>query len=270
VSERSTEKPVIHPTALVDPSAEFEDGVQIGPFCVIGKNVRLGAGTVLHAHVQIMENTRLGKNCQVFGGAIIGGPPQDVKYKNEPSYVIIGDNNILREYVTVHRATGEENVTRIGDNNMLMAYAHVAHNCDIGSHVTIASYVGISGHVTVEDHANFGGITGVHQYCRIGKYAMIGGLSGVVQDIPPFMLANGRPARVYDINKIGLRRAGISPKVRNELRQAHKLLYCSNLNMSEALATIGEEIDRSPELDHLLEFIHISRNGKNMRGNDET
>lgn len=260
-------EPHIHPTAIVHASAEIDPGAEVGPYCVIEQDVRIGGGTTLHAHVIIESHTRIGRNCQIHGGAIIGGPPQDSKYRNERSYVVIGDNNILREFVTIHRATGEDNETRLGDNNMLMAYAHVAHNCDIGNNVTIASYVGISGHATIEDFANLGGITGIHQYCRIGTLAMVGGLSGVVQDIPPYMLANGRPARVYDINKIGLRRAGITMKVRNELREAYKLLYRSNLNMSQALETIAEEIETSPELERLLEFIHTSRSGKNMRGN---
>jgi UDP-N-acetylglucosamine acyltransferase len=257
----------IHPTAVIHPSAVVESGAEVGPYCILGKNVRVGAGTVLHAHVIIEQNTTVGRDCQIHGGAIIGGPPQDSKFKNEESFLTIGDGNIIREFVTIHRATGEGNLTRLGNHNMLMAYAHIGHNCDIGNHVTLASYVGISGHVTIEDSAFVGGMAGIHQFCRIGTLVMIGGLSGVVQDIPPYMLANGRPARVYDINKIGLRRAGISIKVRNELREAYKLLYRSNLNMSQALETIAEEIESSPELEHLLEFIHSSRNGKNMRGN---
>jgi UDP-N-acetylglucosamine acyltransferase len=224
-------------------------------------------GTRLHGHVIVQKHSRIGKNCEIHGGANLGGVPQDTKFRGERSYVVIGDNNILREFVTIHRATGEDQVTRLGNNNMLMAYTHIGHNCDIGDHVTMASYVGISGHVTIEDFANLGGITGVHQYCCIGTLAMVGGLSGVVQDIPPYMLAEGRPARVYDINKIGLRRADISLKVRNELREAYKLLYRSNLNMSQSLEAISESIERSPELDHLLEFIHRTRNGKNGRGN---
>ncbi|HZO90764.1 MAG TPA: acyl-ACP--UDP-N-acetylglucosamine O-acyltransferase [Chthonomonadaceae bacterium] len=262
------QKPRIHPTAIIDPSAEIEPGVQIGPYCILGENVYIGAGAKLHAHVTIEKNTRIGRNCEVFGGAIIGGPPQDLKYKGEKSYVIIGENNIIRECVTIHCATGEGNITRLGDNNMLMAYAHVGHNCDIGNHVTIASYVGISGHVTVEDYVNFGGICGVHQYCRIGTLAMIGGMSGVVQDVPPFMLANGRPAKVYDINVRGLRRAGISAKVRGELRAAYKLLYRADLNVSQAIEAIEEEIEKSPELEHLLQFIRSTKNGYGGRGNN--
>jgi len=258
----------IHPTAILDTSAEIEPDVEIGPYCVIGRNVRIGTGTVLHPHVVIEENTILGSGCKVFSGAIIGGPPQDFKYKDEATHVVIGDNTTLRECATIHRATGEGCVTRIGSENMIMAYAHVGHNCDIGDHVTLASYVGISGHVTLEDHVNIGGLTGVHQGCRIGTMTMLGGFSKITQNIPPYMLADGNPAKVYDINKIGLRRANIVPKVRNELRQTYKLLYRSNLNMSQALETIEEEIDKSPELEHLLKFIRSSRNGKDFRGSN--
>ncbi|MDE2127815.1 MAG: acyl-ACP--UDP-N-acetylglucosamine O-acyltransferase [Armatimonadetes bacterium] len=258
----------IHPTAIIDRSAELDAGVEIGPYCIIGPHVFLGAGTVLHAHVVIQGYTRIGSNCQIHSGAIIGGPPQDTKFKNERSYVSIGDNNILRECVTIHRATGEGNRTVLRDNIMLMAYAHVAHNCDIGNYVTIASYAGISGHVTVEDNANIGGIVGVHQFCRIGRLAMVGGMSGVTQDVPPYMLAAGRPAKVYDVNTRGLRRYGISQQVRIQLREAYKLLYRSDLNVTQAMEAIGEEIPISQELDHLLEFIRSIRNGVSGRGNN--
>jgi UDP-N-acetylglucosamine acyltransferase len=257
-----------HPTAVVDASAVVEPDVEIGPYTIVGKNCRIGSGTVLYAHVQVMDNTSIGRNCQVFGGAILGGPPQDLKFKGEPSFLEIGDGNILREYVTIHRATGEGNVTRIGDHNMVMAYAHIGHNCDIGSHTTIASYVGFGGHVTVEDYANFGGISGIHQHCRIGRLAMVGGMSGVTVDIEPYMIAQGRPAKVYDINSRGMKRTGVSTKVRGELRQAYKLLYRSNLNVSQALEVIEEDIESSPELEHLIDFIQKTRDGYNGRGNN--
>lgn len=249
----------IHPSAIIHPSVEIGPDVEIGPFCYLEEDVVIGEGSKLHANVQLLKHTRIGRHCEIFGAAIIGGPPQDHKFKGETSFVMLGDFNIIREQVTIHRATGEGNATRIGDHNMLMTYAHIAHNCEIGSYVTLASYVGISGHVIIEDHANFGGIVGVHQFCRIGTYAMIGGLSGVTLHVPPYMLANGRPARVYDINKIGLRRAGIPLKVRNELHMAYKLLYRSNLNRSQALDVIDEEIEKSTELEHLLDFVR--RNG---------
>lgn len=261
-------KTIIHPTAVIDPSAELGEGVEIGAYCIIGAKASIGSGTILEPHAIVQKYTTVGKNCHIHSAANLGGPPQDSKYKNEESYVILGDNNIIREFVTVHRAVGEGNATRIGEGNMLMAYVHVGHNCEIGNHINIASYVGLSGHVTVHDSANIGGITGVHQFCRIGRLAMIGGLSGVAQDVPPFMLANGRPARVYDVNVRGLRRAGISSKVRTELREAYKLIYRSNLNTSQALEAIETEIEKSDELDHLVEFIRSTRGGYGGRGNN--
>ena len=264
--ERLTES--IHPSAVIHPSAMIEPGVKIGPFCVIEEDVKIGEGTILHAQVVLQRGTQIGRNCQLHGGANLGGNPQDTKYKGEKSFVDIGDNNIIREFVTIHRATGEHNATRIGSDNMIMAYAHIGHNCEIGNHITIASYVGISGHVIIFDNANLGGIVGVHQFSRIGRLSMIGGMSGVAEDIPPYMLATGRPARVYDINVRGLRRAGISPKVRGELRLAYKLLYRSNLNTSQAIEAIKEEIEMSPELEHLLGFLGASRDGIGGRGNN--
>lgn len=260
-------KQTIHPTAIIDPSAELSEGVHVGAYCIVGANTRIGVGTRLEPHVIIQDYTIIGKECHIHGGANLGGPPQDAKFRGEESYVVIGDNNIVREFVTIHRACGEGKATRVGNENMLMAYVHIGHNCEIGNNVVLASYVGLSGHVTVSDRANIGGISGIHQFCRIGRLAMIGGLSGVVQDVPPFMLANGRPARVYDVNVRGLRRANISSKVRGELREAFKLLYRSSLNTSQALEVIESEFEHSPELDHLIEFIKGTRSGDGGRGN---
>ncbi|HLJ54688.1 MAG TPA: acyl-ACP--UDP-N-acetylglucosamine O-acyltransferase [Chthonomonadaceae bacterium] len=257
----------IHPSAVIHTSADIDSTVEIGPFCFVGENVTLGPGTRVHAGAHILKNTRIGRNCHVFTGAVIGGPPQDHKYRNEETYVEIGDENILRECVTIHRATGEGQVTRIGNGNMVMAYAHIGHNCHIGDRVTIASYVGISGHVTVEDGVNFGGSSGVHQFCRIGTLAMVGGMSGINKDVPPYMTATGLPAQVIDVNVRGLRRAGVPAKTRGDVRSAYKLLYRSNLNQSQALEAIEEEIDSSPELEHLLDFIRNTRAGTNGRGN---
>jgi UDP-N-acetylglucosamine acyltransferase len=257
----------IHPTSIVHDTAEIEKDVTIGPFCVVGENVTISSGSVLHPNVHILQNTRIGRNCQVFSGAVIGGPPQDHKFRNEPTYVVIGDDCILREYVTIHRATGEGKETRIGCQNMIMAYAHIGHNCEIGDRVTIASYVGISGHVTVEDGVNFGGNSGVHQFCRIGTLAMVGGMSGINKDLPPYMMASGLPAQVIDVNVRGLRRVGVATKVRQQIRTAYKLLYRSNLNQSQALEAIEEELEPSAELEHLVKFIRNSREGSNGRGN---
>lgn len=250
----------IHATAIIDPSAEIGQGVTIGAYSVIGSNVQIGDGTRIDSHVTIEANTSIGKDCTVLTGSVLGGAPQDYKFKGEQTYLRIGDENIIREYVTIHRASGEGEATVIGDGNMLMAYCHIGHNCTLGSHITMANMVGISGHVLVEDKVVFGGIVGVHQKVRIGKLAMVGGFSKVVQDVPPFVMADGRPTRVCDLNVIGLRRNGVTPKVRSELKQAYKLLYRSNMNVTQALEAI-DEIDRSDELQYLLDFIRSVRLG---------
>jgi len=211
--------------------------------------------------VVIECNTTIGPNCRVMAGAVLGGEPQDYKFHGEPSFLTIGEGNIIREYVTIHRASGDGEATVIGDHNMLMAYCHIGHNCRLGNGITMANMVGISGHTLIEDKVVFGGIVGVHQKVRIGKLAMIGGFSKVVQDVPPFAMADGRPMRVCDLNVIGLRRNGVGPKVRSDLKQAYKLLYRSDLNVTQALEAIENEIEPSEELQYLLDFIRNVRLG---------
>jgi UDP-N-acetylglucosamine acyltransferase len=257
----------IHPSAVIHSGASLADDVTVGPFCVIGDDVQIAAGTVLEHNVIVEPGSRIGKNCHVWPGAVIGGPPQDHKYKGERSLVILGDNNIIREYVTLHRAVGEGEATRIGSDNMLMAYAHVGHNCEIGSNNIFSSYVGLSGHVSVEDNVVLGGMVGIHQFSRIGKMAMLGGFGKVNQDIPPFMLADGNPMRVVEINKIGLRRHGVPPNVRSIIRQAYKILYRSNANLSQALARIEDELETSEELQYLVQFLRGTQGGVGGRGN---
>jgi UDP-N-acetylglucosamine acyltransferase len=204
----------------------------------------------------------------VYPGAVLGGVPQDHKYRGEKSLLIVGDNNTVREGVTLHRAVGEGAATRIGHDNMFMAYSHVGHNCEIGDGNTIASYVGLSGHVSVEDNTVFGGMVGVHQFCRIGKLAMLGGVSKVNQDVPPFTLADGVPARVIDLNVIGLRRSGVPPASRTTLRQAYKLIYRSDLNLSQAIARIEDELEMNEDLEYLLNFMRGTQSGYAGRGNE--
>jgi UDP-N-acetylglucosamine acyltransferase len=262
------ETSLIHPTAVVDATAEIDPEVIIGPFCVIGPHVHIGRGTVLEPHVTIQPWTRIGRNCHISPQAVLGGPPQDSKFRGERSYLVIGDRTIIREAVTIHRATGEDEVTRVGSDCMVMAYCHVGHNCEIGNGVVMANQVGIAGHVRVEDQVVFGGMIGVHQFVSIGKLAMLGGFSKVVQDVPPFMMADGRPAEVVDLNRRGLRRAGISDRVRSELRQAYRLLYRSNLNLSQAIEALETEVETSEERDYLLAFLTNIRHGYSGRQND--
>jgi UDP-N-acetylglucosamine acyltransferase len=258
----------IHPTAIIDPSTEIGERVEIGAYTVVGADCTIGDGTVLGPHVVLEEFTRIGRDCQVRAGAVLGGPPQDHKYRGERSYVRIGDRNLIREFVTMHRATGEESATVIGDDNLIMAYVHIGHNCQVGSGTMMANNLGLSGHVTVEDGAVLGGLVGVHQFVRIGRLAMLGGYSKVVQDVPPFMLADGRPADVLDLNVRGLRRAGVAAAARATLRQAYKLLYRSNMNVSQALEAIEEELEPNKELGELVAFMRRIKSGSSGRQND--
>ncbi len=268
----------IHPTASIDPSATLGSDVEIGAYAVVGSDAVLGDGTRLRPHVVIEPFVTLGKGCDVFSGAVLGGIPQDRKYKGDKSFLIIGDNNIIREHVTIHRAAGAGAETRIGDDNLIMAYCHIGHNCRIGSGITMANMTGISGHCVVEDRVNFGGMVGVHQFVRIGRLAFVGGYSKVVQDIPPFMMADGRPCKVLDLNVVGLRRSGVPSPVRAGLKQAYKLLYRSEMNTAQAVQTVESlaraveavqgEVVPSAELDYLLDFIRNIRFGTNGRQND--
>lgn len=258
----------IHPTAVVDPSAELGQGVEIGPGAVIGPDVIIGDDTQIGPYVVIEPGTRLGSQCVVRSGAVLGGPPQDHKFRGERTFLSIGDRNTIREFVTIHRATGEGNATIIGNDNLIMAYCHIGHNCNLGSGIVMANQVGISGHAVIEDKVVFGGMVGVHQFVRFGMLAMVGGFSKVVQDVPPFMMADGRPARVYGLNILGLRRHGLVPAVRAGLKQAYKLLYRSDLNLSQAIEAIENDVEPSPEREYLLGFLNNVRVGFGGRQND--
>lgn len=258
----------IHQTAVIDPSAQIGENVEVGAYTVIGPNCAVGDNTVIGPHVICEEYTLVGNDCQIRAGAVLGGPPQDLKFKGERSYVKIGDRNQIREFVTLHRATGEDQATTIGDDNLLMAYAHIGHNCVIGSHIMISSYSGLSGHITVEDNVVIGGMVGIHQFVRVGKLAMLGGFSKVVQDVPPFMMADGRPSDILDLNVRGLRRASLKPATRASLKNAYKFLYRQNLNVSQALEAIEEEIEPNPDLNYLVEFIKRIHSGTAGRQDD--
>ena len=252
----------IHPSAIVHPRAELGEGVKIGPYCIVEEDVVLGDGTSLASNVFVGRWTTLGKHNEVWPGAVLGGPPQDRKYKGERSYLRIGDDNVIREFVTLHRASGEECATVVGNDNYLMAYCHLGHNVTVGSHVTMANGVGVSGHVTIEDLANIGGLTGVHQFVRIGKVAMVGGMSRIVRDVPPFMLTEGNPANVRDINAVGLRRYGASADARLSLHKACKLLFRSEMGLSHAIEVVRREVPPCEELEYLLQFVDSGRQGR--------
>lgn len=258
----------IHPSALVDARSKLEHPVWIGPFCVIEESTEVGAGTILESHVTVKKGTSIGRNCRIMSNSILGHEPQDKKFDGENSYVRIGDNNVLREMVSIHRATGEGEATEIGDNNMLMAYVHVGHNCKIGNDNLISNSTGISGHVTIEDRTVIGGFVGIHQFVHIGRMAMVGGLSKVVQDVPPFCICDGRPAKIHGLNTRGLRRNNISSENRTDINNAFKLLYRSNLNTTQAIEKIRETVPPSPTLDELLTFIERAREGRLGRQDD--
>jgi len=251
----------IHPTAVVDPKARIGRGCWIGPYCVVGPEVELGPRCKLHAHVVVGGATRLGADNEIFPFASIGLRTQDLKWRGGETRTEIGDGNIFREYVTIHSATGDGEVTRVGSRNAVLAYAHIAHNVELGDQVILSNAATLGGHVTVEDGAVVGGLAAVHQFCRIGKMAMIGGCSKVVQDVPPFMLADGNPAVTRTINKVGLERRGVSLEARAALRKAHRILFREGLAVDNALARIEAELPPLPEVRHLVAFARSSRRG---------
>ena len=252
----------VHKTAIISPKAEIESDVYIGPYCIIGDNVKIGKGTKLISNVQIEGNTEIGENCQIYPFTTIGFPPQDLKYRGEPTGVKIGSNNIIREYVTIHRASvSGDGWTTLGDNNFIMAYVHIAHDCKIGNSVILANLATLAGHVIVEDYVFIGGMVAIHQFTRIGAYAMVGGFSGVGQDIPPFTMASGARAKLYGLNTVGLKRRGFSEETINTLKKAYKILFRDKLSLKEAIEKINQELPDIPEIRHLIEFIEANKRG---------
>ena len=252
----------IHPTAIVDPGAEVGPGVVIGPYSLVGPAVAIGPGSEIGAHVVLEGRVRLGARCRVGHGALIGGVPQDFKYREGlPVGVSVGDDTVIREYVTVHRATHEGHDTRIGSRCLLMVSSHVAHDCAVGDEVVIVNYAGLTGHVTVEDRATIGGLTGIHPFTRIGAYAYVGGCSKVTQDVPPFVMADGVPATARAVNVIGMRRGGLDGADRRQVRAAFRILYRSGLAPAAAAARVKAELGGHPLVARLVEFIEGSTRG---------
>ncbi len=253
----------IHKTAIISADVRFGDNVTVGPYSIIEGPVAIGDGTVIGAHCRIEGNTTLGKNCQFFTGAIIGTPPQDKKHKiTDKVFLTIGDNNIFREYVTINPGTidGGAN-TVIGSNNLFMANAHVAHDCHVGSDCTVANCSALAGHVSLEDRVIIGGMCGVHQFVRIGCLSIVGGCSKVVQDVPPYSIADGNPAVLRGINVVGLKRANYNSETSMALRRAYKVLFNSGLARGNALAQVKEQKIGLPEVAHLIEFVELSKRG---------
>jgi UDP-N-acetylglucosamine acyltransferase len=251
----------IHPTAIVDPGAELGPGVEVGPYCLIGAGVRVGAGTVFKGHVVVDGPTQIGENNLFYPFGAIGQRSQDLKYRGEPTYLEIGNGNTFREFVTIHRATAPEGRTRIGHRGNFLAYSHIAHDCLVGDDVIFSNNGTLAGHVTVEDHVIISGLSAVHQFCRIGRHAILGGCSKIVQDVPPFMIADGNPAAIRGINKVGLERANFEKETLLELKEAYRLLYRSDLNTAQAVQRIKESLRDIKEIRQIIEFIEASQRG---------
>ena len=253
---------MIHPTAIVSEGAEVHASVEIGPFCVIGPHVKIGAGTWVGPHVVIEGRTEIGERNRIFQFASIGAVPQHLKYKGEPTELVIGSDNVVREFVTIHLGTVQDKgITRIGDRNVFMAYCHVAHDCVIEGGVIMANGASLAGHVHVEPYAILGGLVGVHQYVRVGRHAMVGGLSGASLDIPPFTIAAGFHAKLYGLNTVGLKRHGFDPASIRNLRAAYRIIFQSGLLLREALDRVREEVEPDPHVKDLLAFLATSRRG---------
>jgi UDP-N-acetylglucosamine acyltransferase len=252
---------LIHPTALISPDAVLGAGVQIGAFAIIGEGCDLGPDVVIAPRATLERNVKLGANVKIGSGSIIGGDPQDLKYKGEHTTVEIGDNTTVREYSTVNRGTTHSMKTVIGRNSFLMSYVHVAHDGQIGDGVILANGTQLAGHVTVEDKAIISGLSAVHQFVKIGKYSFIGGCSRVAKDIPPFLKAVGNPLRLYGLNTVGLERNGIPEPVRRELKRAYRLFFRSELNVSQARERATEELEPFPEVQEFLQFFSESQRG---------
>ncbi len=254
----------IHPTAIVDAKAELAADVEVGPYAIIGPDVKIGEGTVVQSHAHVVGYTTIGKQCEVFPFACIGTKTQDLKYKaGDVTFVEIGDKTVLREFSTVHLGTKPGEVTRVGSGCLIMAYCHVAHGCKVGDDVIMSNSATLAGEVTIEDHAIIGGMAGIHQFCRIGTYAMVGGAAKVRQDCPPYMLTESvsGETRVAGPNIVGLQRRGFPVEVRSALKEAFRLLYREGLNRSQALERIKYEVESLPEIQRLVQFYADSQRG---------
>ncbi len=252
---------MIHPTAIVDPGAEIHADARIGPYCVIGADVVIGADTELQHHVTLMGPTKIGRGNFFFACASIGQKSQDLKYAGEPTHLEIGDDNTFREFCTVNRGTLPGSKTVIGNGGNFLAYSHIAHDCIVGNNVIFSNNGTLAGHVEVGDHAVIGGLTAIHQFCRVGTHAITGGCSKIVQDVPPFFIADGNPAEIRGVNQVGLERAGFPAETIRALKEAYRILYRGNLNVKQSVEKIRAELARTPEIADLCAFIESSQRG---------
>ncbi|HEX8181827.1 MAG TPA: acyl-ACP--UDP-N-acetylglucosamine O-acyltransferase [Pyrinomonadaceae bacterium] len=263
----ASERTSIHPTAVVSPRAEIAAGVRVGPYAIIEADVQIGADCEIGAHAVVKRYTTLGARNRVFEHATLGGEPQDVKFRGEASRLLVGDDNLIREYVTLHRASGADQATRVGHRNFLMVGVHVAHNCVLGDDNIFANGAALAGHIEVEDHVFLSSNVGCHQFVRLGRYAMVGGKSKIVQDVLPFFTTDGNPARVRGLNSVGLRRAGFAPESRRALKRAYQLLCRAHLPRADVLAELADVDDE--HVRHLVNFIRNSKRGFTSAGGRE-
>src|SRR6056297_229237 len=253
---------MIHPTAIVDSGAEIDESVEIGPYSIIGGNVSIGAGSVIGPHVTIDPYTEIAPGCQIFQYASIGAVPQAVKFKGEKTYLKIGRNTIVREFATLNRGTEfGGGVTEVGEDNFLMAYTHIAHDCKTGRGVILANNATLAGHITIGDYVIVGGLVAIHQFVRIGDYGYIGGKSAVVKDIPPYVIAAGDRATLHGLNKVGLKRYGFSENTLSSLKKAYRIIFRIGLTVNEALERVVAEVENTPEVLNLVNFIKSTERG---------
>ncbi len=251
----------IHNTAIISKDAKLGEGVLVGPYAVISGDVIIGAGTEIGPHCLIDEFTTIGKDCKVFSGAVVGSITQDKKFEKKRSFLEIGDNNVIREYATINRGTAKGSKTIIGNNCLLMAYSHIAHDCRIGNNVVLANCGTLAGHVVLEEGVIIGGLTAIHQFVRVGRLSIVGGCSKVVQDIVPYSMADGHPAKIYTINAVGLSRAGFTDKQKAVLKRAFRIIFLMKLNIKNALLKIEEELTMTKEMAILIDFIKSAKRG---------
>ena len=253
--------PRIHPSAIISRTAEVASDVDVGAFAIIGDNCTVPSGCIIAPRATLERNVTLGQNVQVGMGTILGGPPQDLKFADEETTVEIGEGTVIREYTTINRGTSQSFKTTVGRNCLLMSYVHLAHDCHIGNNVILSNVVQLAGHVTVEDRAIISGLSAAHQFVRIGRQSFIGGMSRVSKDIPPFLKAVGNPVKLYGLNTVGLQRGGMDESTIRELKRAYRVLFRSDLNITQAIERVQNEIEGLPEVGELIRFLEASERG---------
>lgn len=253
--------PQIHPTAIVDRGAELGEGVSVGPGAIIGPGCVVGDGSIIGARAVLECNVRLGSRVRVGIGSVLGGDPQDLKWKGEETWVEVGDRTVVREYSTINRGTSHSWKTSVGADCFLMSYVHLAHDCQVGNGVIISNGTQLAGHIVIEDRATVSGLCAVHQFVRIGRLSFIGGCSRIAQDIPPYVKAVGNPSKLYGLNTIGLQRAGLPPETVRELKHAYRLCFNSELNLAQGLARVRADVAQIEEVAHFVDFVEQSGRG---------